>query len=178
MAGKRIGLREIRGLGPGQVVWDSAVSGFAARRQRGAAVAYVLKYRDRRWTPDMAREEAQRLLGDVTRGADPAAIKRSKRSAASVAELCDLYFKDAEAGRLLTKRKRAKKASTLATDRGRIERHIKPLLGQIKVPAVTREDVDGFLQTWPVAKRLVAARPGRSAAWRMSGAAGEQRAEP
>jgi integrase len=159
MAGKRIGLREIRNLGPGEVVWDSTVSGFGARRQTGTAVAYVLKYRtvDGRqrwhtigrhgapWTPDMAREEAQRLLGDVSRGADPAAIKRSKRHAATVTALCDLYIKDAEAGRLLTRRKLAKKASTLATDRGRIERHIKPLLGQHKVGAVTREDIEAFM---------------------------------
>ncbi len=33
----RIGLREVRGLGPGEVVWDAgsgAVTGFGARRQR------------------------------------------------------------------------------------------------------------------------------------------------
>jgi integrase len=159
MAGKRIGLRQIRALGPGEIVWDSAVPGFGARRQKGTAVAYLLKYRTTEgrqrwhtigrhgapWTPDEAREEAQRLLADVTKGVDPAAIKRSKRKAATVAELCDLYLKDAESGRLLTRRKAAKKASTLATDRGRIERHIKPLLGQHKVPAVTREDIDAFM---------------------------------
>src|SRR5262245_60838723 len=130
MAEKRIGLREVRALRPGEIVWDSAVVGFGARRQKGVAVAYVLKYRTRDgrqrwhtigrhgapWTPDKAREEAQRMLGDVARGVDPAAIKRSKRKAPTVAELCDLYLKDAEAGRLLTKRKAAKKASTLATD--------------------------------------------------------------
>ncbi len=79
MPGKRIGLREIRSLTPGEVVWDAAVPGFGARRQRGAAVAYVLKYRTVEgrqrwhtigrhgapWTPDLAREEAQRLLGDL-----------------------------------------------------------------------------------------------------------------
>ncbi len=159
MAGKRIGLRDIRSLGLGEVVWDSAVPGFGARRQRGTAVAYVLKYRTTEgrqrwhtigrhgapWTPDLAREEAQRLLGDVARGTDPAAAKRSKRKAATVGELCDLYLKDAEAGRLLTRRKLAKKASTLDTDRGRIERHIKPLLGQHKVGAVTREDIEAFM---------------------------------
>jgi hypothetical protein len=48
-----------------------------------------------------------------------------------VTELCDLYLADAEAGRLLTQRKASKKPSTLATDRGRIERHIKLLLGRL-----------------------------------------------
>jgi len=56
-------------------------------------------------------------------------------------QLCDLYLADAEAGRLLTRRKAAKKASTIATDKGRIERHIKPLLGSMKVAAVTCDEV-------------------------------------
>jgi len=159
MAAKRIGLREVRALGPSETVWDAAVPGFGARRQNGDAVAYVLKYRTAEgrqrwhtigrhgapWTPDTAREEARRLLGDVAGGADPAAVKQSKRQAATVTELCDLYIKDAESGRLLTRSKAAKKSSTLVTDRGRIERHIKPLLGQHKVGAVTREDIDQFM---------------------------------
>ena len=70
--------------------------------------------------------------------------------------MCDLYLADAEAGRLLTRRKAAKKASTIATDKGRIERHIKPLLGSMKVAAVTREDVDGFMHA--VAEGKTAAR--------------------
>jgi hypothetical protein len=78
-----------------------------------------------------------------------------KRQAATVAELCDLYLADAEAGRLLTRRKTAKKPSTLSTDRGRIERHIKPLLGQHKVAAVTREDVDQFMHDVAAGKTAV-----------------------
>lgn len=45
----------------------------------------------------------------------------------SVAEFCDDYMRDVEAG-LVTYRGKPKKASTLAIDRGRIERHIKPTL--------------------------------------------------
>ena len=140
---KRIGLREVRALAQGQTAWDLAVPGFGARRQRSDAIAYVLFYRTREgrqrwhtigrhgapWTPETAREEARRLLGEVVDGADPAAEKKATRKAATVTELCDLYLADAEAGRLLTRRKAAKKPSTLVTDRGRIERHIKPLLG-------------------------------------------------
>src|SRR5262245_53337952 len=158
MGDKRIGLREIRELAPAETVWDAAVPGFGARRQKGKAVAYVLKFRTAEgrqrwhtigrhgapWTPDKAREEAQRLLGDVARGSDPAAMKRGQRNAATVGELCDLYLKDAEACRLLTTRKARKEVSTLATERERIERQIKPLLGQCKVAAVTREDIDAF----------------------------------
>jgi hypothetical protein len=87
---KRIGSREVRALGPNQEIWDGSVSGFGARRRSGATVSYVLMYRNaegrlRRytigkhgspWTPEMAREEAVRILGEVVRGSDPAADKQ------------------------------------------------------------------------------------------------------
>src|SRR5580704_11478318 len=150
MAAERIGLEKVRDLKAGQEVWDSVVPGFIARRQKGAAVAYVLMYRTREgrrrrytigrhgapWTPDSAREEAQRLLGKIVMGADPAGDKREAREAVTVAELCDSYLADAEGGRLLTRHGNAKKASTLLIDRGRIERHIKPLLSRMPVSAV------------------------------------------
>jgi integrase len=156
---RRIGLKDIRALKPGEIIWDGAVGGFHARRQQSETVSYIVVYRTLEgrqrwqtigrhgspWTPDTAREAAKRILGHVVEGIDPAAEKRAKRKAASVAELCDLYIADAEAGRLLTRRKIAKKASTIATDKGRIERHIKPLLGSMKVAAITREDVDDFM---------------------------------
>src|SRR5260370_292231 len=61
-----------------------------------------------------------------------------------------------DAGRLLTRRKVAKKSSTLATDRGRIARHIKPQLGSMAVAAVAREDIEGFMHA--VAEGKTAAR--------------------
>ena len=161
MAG-RIGVDDIKSLKPGGTIWDQgkgAVSGFAARRQKGDAVAYVLKYRTAEgrqrwqtigrhgspWTPEEARKEAKRLLGEVVKGGDPAGVKATTRKAATVAELCDLYWRDAEAGRLLIRRGETKKASTLVTDKGRIERHIKPLLGSFKVASLAREDIERFM---------------------------------
>ena len=175
MAKQKIGLRDVRALEPGQTKWDAAVVGFGVRRQRSNAVSYVLIYRtqDGRqrwhtigrhgapWTPDTAREEAKRLLGKVVDGVDPSAVKQAKRKAATVTELCDLYLADAEAGRLLTRRKVAKKASTLLIDRGRIARHIKPLLGRLKVAAVTREDVDTFMHDVAAGKTAGNTKTGR-----------------
>ena len=156
---RRIGLKDIRGMAPDSEVWDGAVSGFGARRQRGDAVAYVLLYRTREgrsrrytigrhgapWTPDKAREEATRVLGLVAQGEDPAADKKAKRASVTVSELCDAYLADAKAGRLLTRMKRGKAASTLLTDRGRIDGHIRPLLGGLPVTAVTSQDVERFM---------------------------------
>ena len=84
-------------------------------------------------------------MGGVANKVDPAAEKRAARNARTVSELCDLYLADAETGRLVTRRRTVKKASTLVTDRGRIERHIKPLLGRRTVASVTREDVEAFM---------------------------------
>src|ERR1700729_2124874 len=105
----KIGLRDVRALGPSEIVWDSSVTGFGARRQVGEAVSYFLKYRteDGRqrgmtigrngspWTPDMARDRAREILGEVVAGADPGSEKIAKRMALTIAELCDRYFQDA-----------------------------------------------------------------------------------
>jgi integrase len=151
----RIGVRQVAALRPGQLIWDSAVTGFGARRQRSEAVSYFVFYRTVEgrqrwhtigrhgspWVPDSARAEARRLLGDVARGEDPAAKKLAKRRAITVAELCDQYLADATAGLVLTRFGTAKKASTLAIDRGRVARHIKPVLGSLAVAAVTATDI-------------------------------------
>ncbi|MGA8172224.1 MAG: tyrosine-type recombinase/integrase [Methylocystis sp.] len=154
-------LKTIAALSPGRMAWDDgkgAVAGFGARRQKGPAVSYVLKYRtaDGRqrwqtigrhgapWTPDLARAQARRILGEVAKGSDPATAKQEARKAATVAELCDLYLEAVEAGRVLTRRKIAKRPATIIGDKGRVERHIKPLLGSLKVAAVTRADVERF----------------------------------
>src|SRR5947207_2518761 len=115
---KRIGLSEVRSLKLEGIVWDTAVPGFGARRQRGAAIAYFLKYRTREgrqrwhtigrhgapWTPDAARQEARRRLGEIVQGGDPAAEKHAARKALTIAELCDMYLADAGAGRDLAAR--------------------------------------------------------------------------
>ena len=169
-----IGLRDVRALGPNEIIWDTgkgAVPGFGARRRTGTAVVYIVKYRTatgrQRWqviarhgvlTPEEARAKAKAILGAVVDGADPAAEKQAARKAATVAELCDLYLADAEAGRLLTRRNVAKKPATLALDEGRIERHIKPLLGGMAVAAVDRIDVERFMHDVAAGKTAARAK--------------------
>jgi integrase len=159
MGRARISLREVRALEPNQIIWDSAVAGFGARRQTSDVVSYILKYRtvDGRqrwltigrhgspWAPDTARDRAKEFLGEVVGGADPGAAKIAVRQTPTVAQLCELYFKDAVTGRVRTRTKTPKKAATLVLDRGRIDRHIKPLIGAMNVTAVTRHDVERLL---------------------------------
>jgi len=157
---QRIGLREVRALPPGGEIWDAAVPGFGARRRTGSAVSYFVMFRTaegrlRRytigrhgapWTPEQARDKAREVLTEASKGGDPAAEKKARRTAATVAELCDAYWADAESGNLMTRRRAPKKASTLLSDKGRIDKHIRPLMGRMKVAAVTAADVQAFMR--------------------------------
>jgi hypothetical protein len=160
MPAKRgVNLKSVRALAIGSTIWDGVVSGFGCRKQKTDTAVFILKYRTKEgrqrlytigrfgspWTPDSARARALELLNGIVRHRDPMAEKRALRGALTVSELCDRYLADAEAGTLLTKRGGVKKASTLVSDRARIAAHIKPLLGSRPVAAVTRDDVEAFL---------------------------------
>lgn len=97
-------------------------------------------------TPEQARTLAKQILARVQAGEDPAAEKAELKKAETVAELCDLYLEEADRGAIISRRGAPKKASTLATDRGRIARHIKPLLGKKLARSVTRSDIERFLR--------------------------------
>ena len=67
-------------------------------------------------------------------------------------ELCERYLTDADNGLILGKGRQPKKPSTLVTDRGRIKRHIIPLMGTRLVKDVTTADVNRFLKDVSVGK--------------------------
>ncbi len=140
--------RSVDALIANTAIWDDELPGFGARRRHSGATYYFLKYRvgarqrwhtigrhGAPWTPEEARKEALRLLGDVVRGNDPGAVRAADRKAATMEELCDLYLAEGVA---------TKKPSTIRNDRSRIERHIKPLLGHRRIREVTRADVERF----------------------------------
>jgi integrase len=151
----KIGMRELKALTPNTELLDTSVIGFRARRQSGAAVTFSLAYRADgeqrritigRWgsplTPDQARKEALRLLGEVAKGEDPARDKRDRRKAMMMTELFGLYLDAARAGHILGRRGTPKKASTQSSDARAITAHLDPLLGDRKVRDVTRRDVE------------------------------------
>lgn len=136
------------------ILWDTSLKGFGLKVSKAGAKTYVVQYRTAGgrsgttkrvtigrhgspWTAETARDEAKRLLGRVANGADPALSKKTFREMPTVADLCDSYLLDVTG---------MKKPSTLATDTGRIERHIKPLLGKRKVSEVSAVDVRRFLK--------------------------------
>jgi site-specific recombinase XerD len=145
-------------------LWDRQLAGFGLKVTPTGSKVYLVQYRiggrrspTRRvtigkhgslWTdpttgqvksltPDAARTEAKRVLGLVAAGHDPAEEKSQARRDLIISELCDLYLGEGCP---------TQKASTLVSDRGRIERHIKPLLGRKRVNAVSRADVQRFMQ--------------------------------
>ena len=79
------------------------------RTREGRQRTYTIGKHGSPWSPDTARQEARRVLGEVVKGADPLAEKTAGRKAITVADLCRQYLGDVESGRLLTRRKVAKK---------------------------------------------------------------------
>jgi integrase len=97
-------------------------------------------------TPEEARALAKDILARVHAGEDPASQKAETKAAKTMSELCNFYLAEAEKGNIISKRGAPKKASTLVSDRGRILRHIKPLLGKKLVRDVTKADIERFLR--------------------------------
>jgi integrase len=128
------------------IIWDSEVKGFGLLVMPSGIKSYFYQYRtaegrQRRatigkhgeWTPTGARTKAEEYRQMVRAGRDPLAEKRALKEAPTVGEILDSYlesesFKD-------------KADSTQAIDRGRIERHLRPLLGRRHAHSLSQEDI-------------------------------------
>lgn len=154
-------------------IWCSDLRGFGVFVNPSGTRTYFVDYRNaqgvrRRMTIGrhgaLTTEEARKLalatLGSTVRGEDPAHERATRRSSITVAELCDDYAKACGKGLILGKRGLSKKMSTLETDRGRIERHIKPLLGRKLVKDVTRADVTRFIHDVTAGKTATVEKTG------------------
>jgi len=137
-------------MGATYLVRDSEVKGFVLVVTPAGAKSYAVDYRagsgrgspKRRltigkhgspWTPETARIEAKRLLAEVAAGRDPATARQEDRKALTFGELIDLYLREGVGH---------KKHSTLKADRGRIEHHLRPLLGKLRADRIVRADVE------------------------------------
>lgn len=95
-------------------------------------------------TVEQAREKAKVKLGMIADGDDPADADKDPHHQQTVSALCDWYLAEAEAGRILGRRNRPIKKSTLAMDKSRIETHIKPLLGSRLAHTLKVADIEGM----------------------------------
>jgi len=127
--------------------WDDEVKGFGLKVTPAGNKVFVFQYRTRQGrsrrftigrysdtlTADRARKIAKDKRHSVEDGADPQSDKQAMRKSVTMSELLDQYLESA---------KFAEKAdSTRATDRGRINRHLRPTLGRTYVDEMTAEDV-------------------------------------
>ena len=88
---------------------------------------------DGAWTPDQARRHAEDLRQIVRSGGDPLGTKQALRKSATVGDLLDAYLASQDFA--------DKAPSTQSIDRGRIERHLRPLFGKRHAHLVVQHDI-------------------------------------
>ena len=135
-------------------VFDDSLAGFGLVLQPSGVRTYIVEYRPgsggrrakkRRvtigrhgspWTPDLARNEAKRVLQAVANGADPAAERAAERRGPEAGRSFD-----AVARRFIQSHGRHLRPSTLKDYRAIIERRLIPAWGERDIDAIQRKDV-------------------------------------
>lgn len=163
-----------------RIVWDEQIKGFGLLVLPTGVKSYVYQYRtpegrQRRatigqhgdWTPDQARCRADEWRQIVKTGGDPLKAKRELREAPTVSDVIDAY--------LASERCKSKAPSTRAGDRGRIERHLRPLLGRKHVHTLTVGEVERAFAAIRDGKTAVRIKTGKHGLARVTGGEGTAR---
>jgi integrase len=152
MARARITKRLVDALKPGggdSYVFDTDLGGFGVRVRSTGGMSYIVQYKAGtgrgaptrrvtlggvgRMTPEQARKAAEKVLGSVAHGEDPAADKTRERRGLPISVVIPVFLKD----HMEAKRK----ASTAAAYRDLLERIVSPAIGHMKLGTVTRLDI-------------------------------------
>ena len=160
--------------------WDAALPGFGLLVLPTGSKSFVFQYRTvegktRRatiakagaLTPDEARTLAEGMSATVKAGGDPLEDKASAREALTVGKMLDLY--------LASEKFAAKAESTRYTDTGRIERHLRPLLGARHCAKLQPEDIRRAFNAIRNGKTSVVEKTGPRGLARVSGGEGAAR---
>ena len=135
-----------------RLYWDDELKGFGLRVSPKGRKTFFVQYRSGKrtrrakigtmgpLTPDMARLRGRALLGEVASGDDPAEARRKRRLTPNVSALCDRFLEEHVSVRLKPQSQ---------YNYGQVIRDaIKPILGPLKIPDVTRADVNALHQTY------------------------------
>ena len=169
----------------GQIfLWDEELRGFGVRAMPSGLKVFVLQYRNEEGrsrrivlgrygvlTVEQARKQAIIKLGSVASGADPAEERAQSRAAITIGEVCNWFLENAHSGKLLGRRHRPIKASSLAMDRSCIETHIKPLIGKRQVRQLRTSDIEK-MQSDIAAGRTAKPRRAKGRSGRTTGGSG------
>lgn len=165
MTKRRLTSQAINDMKPGEVLWDCEVRGFGARA-RARDTVYLVKTRIRgrqrvltigrhgrgAWGAETARREAQRLIGLIRDGKDPATERDEAKAAPTLTVLADRYMAEyAEAH---------KKPRTQDENARLLRLHILPVLGDMRAREIGKADVARFhaaMRGRPVAANRAAA---------------------
>jgi integrase len=156
------------------IIWDSQIKGFGVLILPTGVKSFLFNYRtpegrDRRitigkhgdWTADQARRRADDLRQAVKMGRDPLGEKAEARNALTVGDVLDRY--------LASERFKEKTPGRQSIDRGRISRHLRPLLGRHYVNKLTTEDVRRALTSIREGKTAARIRTGKRGLARVLG---------
>lgn len=161
-------------------VWDDQIKGFGLLVLPTGVKSYIYQYRtpegkERRatlgkhgsLTPDEARDAADEMRRAVKAGGDPLAEKRERLKASTVKDVLEAYL-ESEAFK-------GKAVGTRATDKGRINRHLIPLLGKHHVITLRPNDLDKAFASIRDGKTAVREKVGPRALARVRGGEGAAR---
>lgn len=131
-------------LGPDEMIRDTDLTGFGVRRQKGPPTYFLQKRIGARvrwmtigrhgapWTPESARKEAYRLLGQIAGGQEPHLRRQDLTDKPTLAEAAQRFL-DEHGTRL--------KPGSFVKYKYLIERYIVPELGDRLIERIARPDV-------------------------------------
>lgn len=162
-------------------LWDDRLAGFGLVVHPSGVKSYLFQYRTDEGrtrkitigrhgdalTPEQARTKAEAHARSVQIGVDPMAQKRERRNALTVAGVLDRYVASPTF---------AEKAdSTRAIDRGRIVRHLIPLLGSKIADRVSADEVRNTFKAITDGKTATNVKTGFRGRARVTGGEGAAR---
>jgi integrase len=146
----KISEKTIKALTPpesgNRITYDTQIPGFGVRITSAGAVSFVLNYysrgRERRitigkhpeWTVLAARNRALDLRREINEGHDPLEKREHERKQPTMSDLCSQYLEGYAATH--------KRAHSIRDDKQMINSTILPKLGQLRVEAVSKQDIE------------------------------------